>query len=67
MLETFKNLFGAYEPIANAVTEVVGEQTIEIVKYSIDWGYIFYAAMVLIMVSGAFKLLRSIVGKEWRK
>ena len=67
MLETFKSLFGAYEPIANTVTEVVGNQTIEVVKYSIDWGYIFYAGMILIMVAGAFKLLRAIVGKEWKK
>ena len=67
MLETFKSLFGTYEPIANTVTEVVGEQTIEVIKYSIDWSYIFYAAMILIMVGGTFKLLRSIIGKEWRK
>lgn len=61
MLDTFRSLFGTYEPIQSVVSGSAIDGT-AIYCYSIDWSYIFNAVLVCILVYSFCRLLGLMFG-----
>lgn len=56
IVDTFRSLFGTYQPIQSVVSGTVENGDI-VYAYSIDWSYLFHAVFVLIILYGITRLI----------